>query len=92
MNFLQEHGGIPIKITIDNQDTVNNIVYRINPRDSSETLNAAPNGETIIENLLIDAFITLTPDAVAGAGVLSADLAYPPDLVKFGWIPPNIVG
>lgn len=55
-------------------------------------MTAAPNGETIIENLLIDAFITLTPDAAAGKGVLSADLAWLPDLEALGWVQRGLKG
>jgi hypothetical protein len=81
-----------VKVTIDNQDTTNSIAYRISKQTNVNDLTAAPNGETIIENLLIEAFISLTPDAATGSGILSADLAWPADLVQLGWIPPGVVG
>lgn len=92
IDYLKTHGGIPLRITIDNQDGANDVVYRTNVQDTSDTLNAAPNGETEIDNLLPEAFITIIPDTSSGKGTLSADLAWPPDLVRLGWLPSGFLG
>lgn len=68
------------------------MVYRTNRQDVSDTLNAAPNGETELDHMLADGFIEITPDGTTGKGVLSADLAWPPDLVRLGWVPRNQFG
>ena len=63
----------------------------MNPR-SQQSFNAAPNGDTKIQNLLTDAFIEITPDATTGSGILSADLVDPRELVMLGWVSPGEVG
>lgn len=73
-------------MTIDNDDS-NDIVYRINPNDSNDTLLAPANGKTKIENVLIEGFIELIPNGATGKGTLSADLALIPELVALGYIP-----
>lgn len=90
-DFRQTDGGIPVEITITNNDTTNAVTYRLNPR-SEQTFNAPPNGDTKIKNLLTDAFIELTPDPADGEGILSADLAMPEELVALGWVSKSDVG
>jgi len=59
-------------------------LYRLSPNGTQ--FSAPANAITVIDNVLIDGFLEITPDATSGIGVLSVDVALPEELKKLGLI------
>lgn len=86
VNFFptSQRGKVAIKVVIDNQDATNSLTFTKNGRGGT-AFTVPPNSIAIIENEVLDS-VVITPNAVTGAGQITADLAFRDDLVKGGFI------
>ena len=86
VNFFpaSTRGKVAIKAIIDNQDPTNALTFVKNGRGGT-IFTLPPNSLAVIEDELLEALV-ITPDAVTGAGQLTANLAFRKDLIAQGFL------
>ena len=90
INFLQEHGGLPTILTIDNQDVTNPLTYKVD-YNSSLLISGPANALIEIDNIIESGFIEINPNAGTGGGVVSCDVSPVAELEILGMIPQSLI-